>query len=121
MGKNIGYQLRSPNGEVVVAGSFGGQLDMETAERLVNAFLTVTILPSGTPVFFDKKGRQVRLLINVNPRETSIGKKALSEYWANLRKCEEAASEERRALQDQLDGLTNDELRDLLAMRSQLP
>ena len=80
--KNIGYhtRLHLNNSVKVVGGSFGGSLDIETANRLVNAHFTVIVKPSGRPVFVDREGREVSLYISVDPEATEKGKEAVKVY-----------------------------------------
>ena len=95
MSNNIGYHTRLYNdvGTKVCGGSFGGSIDMETVNRLMRLF-TVVVKPSGTPVFVDREGREVRLYITVDARETELGKKALAE-WRKTKVQEEEERQER--------------------------
>jgi hypothetical protein len=79
-------------------GSFGGQLDAGTVERLVNAHFAVTVKPSGRACFVDRQGREVSLYVSVDAWETPPGKKALALWRANAARTEEvrAAAEEAR-------------------------
>ena len=79
MSKNIGYHTRlcSDNSVKVVGGSFGGRIDDDTVNRLVNAHLTVIIKPSGRGVFVDRESREVSLYLSIDPLETEAGRKAL--------------------------------------------
>lgn len=114
--KNIGYHTRlySDNRVKIQGGSFGGSLDMETAERLVKSWFTVIVKPSGTPVFVDREGREVSLYISVDARETDAGKAALKAWnaanekaWAEQEAQEAAASEE---IDDLMEGLSHKEI-----------
>ena len=64
MANNIGWHTRlySDNKVKVSGGSFGGNIDQETVERLVKAWFTVNIKPSGAGVFVDC---ELRRLTNV--------------------------------------------------------
>ena len=95
MSNNIGYHTRLYNdvGIKVCGGSFGGSIDMETVNRLMRLF-TVVVKPSGTPVLVDREGREVRLYITVDARETELGKKALAE-WRKTKVQEEEERQER--------------------------
>lgn len=111
--KNIGYHTRlySDHNVKVVGGSFGGQVDQETIERLTRLF-TVVIKPSGTPVFVDREGREVRLYITVDPASTNIGKKAVLEYNEKRRaesaKALETAQEEE--INSLMQGMSHEEI-----------
>jgi hypothetical protein len=89
-------RLQSDNTEKIVGGSFDGQFDADTVERLVKAFFTVTVKPSGHAVFVDRDGREVSLYVSVDACETSTGKKALAEWKAQAVRVEQ----ERKALED---------------------
>jgi len=80
--KSIGYQTRSyaDSSIKICGGSFGGAIDMETINRLVNAQFTVTVKPSGRAVFIDREGREVWLSVTVDPANTALGVEALSKY-----------------------------------------
>ena len=116
MSKNIGYHIRlyADNTVKVVGGCFGGDLSIETANRIARAMFTVTVLDSGTPVFVDKSGRQVRLYLSVDVKETEIGKKAIAEWREAKRKRDEAegilAAEREAEIEDLMRGLTHDEI-----------
>ena len=116
MSYNIGYHTRlySDSTHKVLGGSFGGTLCEETAQRLVNAHFTVTVKPSGAPVFVDKAGREVRLYMTVDPASTKQGNEALRQ-WLAVKAAQEAAGEELREQQDAevsslMEGLTHEEL-----------
>ena len=98
--KNIGYHTRLYRDPAtkVVGGSFGGSLDIDTANRLVKAHFTVVVKPSGMPVFVDREGREVFLYFSVDARETELGKKVLAEW-----RKERAAQEEIRQAQEALE------------------
>lgn len=115
MSKNIGYHTRlyADHNVKVVGGSFGGSIDQETVERLTRLF-TVVVKPSGTPVFVDREGREVRLYLTVDPGATKVGKAALVEHQekkrielARLREQEEA---DQREIEDLMDGLSHEEI-----------
>lgn len=82
MGKNIGYHTRRvEDGTKVTGGSFGGAVDMETANRLVNAHFEVVVQPSGRPVFVDKQGRNVCLYVSIDPATTTKGMVAIKAHY----------------------------------------
>lgn len=88
MNKNIGYHTRLDNANSckVTGGSFGGAVDQETVERLVNHHFSVRIKPSGRAVFVDKQDREVSLYITVDPLSTEKGKQALKEHKTEANK-----------------------------------
>lgn len=79
---------RGGSGKKLSGGTFGGRIDQETVNQLVEIRqFTVLIKPSGTPVFFDKQGREVSLYIWVDPSDTRLGKSAI-EAWRKTREAE---------------------------------
>lgn len=121
MRNNIGYHTRlySDHRVKVCGGSFGGAINAETVERIVSAMFTVTVKPSGTAVFVDKQGREVRLYLSVDPDTTEAGKQAMKAYWQERHRRDAIAEAERQELMDQLDSLSADEIRELLASRAE--
>lgn len=101
--KNVGYHTRlCSDGTKVCGGSFGGSVDLETVNRLVNAHLEVKVRPSGTPVFVDRNGREVWLYLTVDPRMTTKGVEALKVWNAERVRLEEAAEEREAEWRDEL-------------------
>ena len=98
--KNIGYHTRlfSDNRVKISGGSFGGELSMETANRLVRAFHTVVIKPSGRAVFVDREGREVWLYISVDADKTDAGIAALKAW-----RIEKDAADETAKAQNEKD------------------
>lgn len=98
--RNISYHTRlySDNTRKLVGGSFGGSIDIETANRLVNSHFTVVIKPSGHPVFVDKEGREVSLYIHVDAASTEQGVKALA-AWRAARTKQDREDQARRELE----------------------
>jgi len=94
--KSIGYHTRLANNSAIKVcwGSFGGSLDLETANRLVKAHFTVVAKPTGTLVFVDREGREVSLFITVDPARTEAGKLAREEF--NRQKAIERQNEDRK-------------------------
>lgn len=88
MSKKIGYHTRLENANSckVTGGSFGGAIDQETVERLVNVHFSVRIKPSGRAVFVDKQDREVSLYITVDPLSTEKGKQALRDWRTEANK-----------------------------------
>lgn len=109
---NIGYHTRliGNNSVKIAGGSFGGSLEIDTANRLVNAHFDVIVKNSGRPVFVDKEGREVSLYITVDPSETEKGKAALynwrSEQNKRIREDEEKVSQ----IEEILSTMSNDEI-----------
>lgn len=111
MTQNIGWhtRLRSNANIKAAGGSFGGAFSLETANRLARLF-TVKVLPSGTPVFVDREGREVWLYMTVDARETDAGKAALVEY-NKARAIERRKDEEKESrVQELVDSMSNDEI-----------
>lgn len=114
--KNIGYHTRliNNNASKVCGGSFGGALDLETANRLVNTHFNVIVKTSGTPVFVDREGREVSLYMSVDPSLTIKGAEALRLWRAEKHRQYEEDEQRREAQQEELDsamsGLTHDEI-----------
>ena len=107
MYKNIDYQTRlytDPNIKCV-AGSFGGGIDIETVNRLVNNNFDVVIKPSGFPVFVDRKGREVYLYLTVSPSITEKGKKVIEEWTAAERKREKELEKQQEQMREEIDSL----------------
>lgn len=113
MGNNIGYHTRlySDPTVKVVGGSFGGDLSMETVERLLKAHkYSVRISETGHPRFVDKFGREVWLYFTIDPSKTSIGKEAMKTYTEQLRSKEEEEERKRQEIEDILDSMSSDEI-----------
>ena len=100
MNRSIGYHTRldSDNTQKVTGGSFGGSIDLETVQRLVNSHFVVALKPSGRVVFVDKQDREVRLYLSVDASMTTQGRALVAQH-----------TKERQALEDaqqaQIDGL----------------
>ena len=115
MHKNIEYHTRAYRDSTVrlTGGSFGGHIDQETVEGLTRLF-SVTVLPSGTPIFVDRHGREVRLYITVDACNTTKGKEALKAWHAERARleAEEAARTEpnEAEIADLISGLSHDEI-----------
>lgn len=107
--KNIGYHTRlySDNTRKIVGGSFGGAIDQETVERLVKSQFEVVVKPSGTAVFVDREGREVRLYLSVDADTTEKGAKALAAWRAERTKQEREAEERREREEAEIDDLTS--------------
>lgn len=116
MSKDIAYHTRlySDNTRKIVGGSFGGQIDAETVERLVNSHFEVFVKPNGRAVFLDQDGREVRLYLSVDPDNTEKGKAALAK-WQRRRNAElegnlERMEAEEAEVESLLAGLSHDEI-----------
>lgn len=105
--RNIGYHTRlySNNTCKVVGGSFGGAIDMETVNRLVNAQFSVVVKNSGTPVFVDREGREVTLYLSVDAGSSEKGALAMKAWRAECEKQEAEAETRRESEQQELDEL----------------
>lgn len=115
MSSNIGYHTRACSDDrKITGGSFGGQVDMQTANRLVQSFFTVRVKPSGHAVFVDKEGREVRLYFTIDAGKTDKGLLALKEWHKERARLEALAEEQRAQQQAEIDeltsGLTHDEI-----------
>ena len=117
MSKNIGFHTRlySDNTTKVCGGSFGGSLDLQTANRLITIHrYEVIVKPSGTPVFVDREGREVSLYFKVDPAMTTKGREVINTWRENrAREMEEAerlAELQKEELDDVMAGLTHDEI-----------
>lgn len=116
MSNNIGYhtRLNGANNTKVSGGSFGGFFDIETANRLANAFFTVVIKPSGFAVFVDKDGREVSLYFTVDASKTEMGKEALKQFHKARETAEREQKikdrQEQETIQRLMDELSNDEI-----------
>ncbi len=113
---NIGYHTRlyENNTFKVFGGSFGGLLDTDTANRLVNTHFSVVIKNSGTAVFVDKEGREVSLYITVDASSTDKGIAAIKQ-WRKERYAREALEATERELHegminDLMEGLSYEEI-----------
>lgn len=113
---NIGYHTRldTDNSVKVTGGCFGGSFGWETAERLVNVHFTVRIKPSGTAVFVDKQGRDVRLYMSVDAAKTAKGRQALEAYReeqaAREKEAEEREEREKAEIDDLISGMPHEEV-----------
>ena len=106
--KSIGWVTRDSNNDnlKLAGGSFGGSIDMETVERLINAHFTLAMRPSGSPTFVDRKGRHVRLYLSVDPRITKAGQRLMAQDAERRRNVERKLD---RELEDLLNGLSTEE------------
>lgn len=114
--KNIGYHTRliSDNTKKICGGSFGGEVSIETANRLVNAMFSVVVTPSGTARFVDREGREVSLYMSVDPSATDKGKVAMAKYHAD-KKIKDAVEEARckdnqDTIESLMEGLSDEEI-----------
>lgn len=114
--KNVGYHTRlyADNTVKVIGGSFGGSVDMETANRIAKSQFTVVVKNSGTAVFVDKSDREVRLYLSVDVANTEIGKIAIKE-WREARAKQEAENQSRieheeQEIEDMMANLSHEEI-----------
>jgi hypothetical protein len=116
MQQTICYHTRAYNNNSLklTGGTFTGTVDMETANRIANANFTVTVKPSGTPVFVDKQGREVYLYLSVEAASTEIGKEALRAWRVERekREAEEKARHDREQadIEALMEGLSHEEI-----------
>ncbi|UTC28513.1 hypothetical protein GURKE_05110 [Brevundimonas phage vB_BpoS-Gurke] len=112
MHKNIGYHTRLRKNHTVKAagGCFGGDFGMETANRLVKHHFTVTMTPSGRPVFVDRQGREVTLYMTVDPETTEAGKAAMADYRRAQAAAQKVEDEKARRVEELMDTMSNDEI-----------
>ena len=114
--KSIGYHTRlyGDTTKKISGGSFGEAIDMETINRLVSAHFRVSIEPSGTPVFVDRQGREIRLTIAVDPKVTEMGKVAIAahnrEKLIERERLQDIEDSNQQEIEYLLDGLTHDEI-----------
>lgn len=114
--KNIGWHTRLYKDPKVkcCGGSFGGDIGLETVERLVKFHFEVSMLPSGRPVFVDKEGREVLLYFTIDPASTSKGKEVFREYLNQKRieeeKREKIEQEQKEELEELMRGLSHQEI-----------
>jgi len=110
--KSIGYHTRlySDNTFKVSGGSFGGSMDGDTIERLVNNGYTVTIKPSGIPVFVDVNGREVMLYVTIDARECEKGKEAIEKHRLEQRARQEKGEREQSVIESLMAGLSYAEI-----------
>lgn len=118
----IGYHTRlyGNNSHKVCGGSFGGAINTETVNRLVNAFFSVVVKNSGTPVFVDREGREVTLYLSVDAGCSDQGVQALK-AWREERAKQEADEENRREQEQAeidllMEGLSHEDI--VLRLRS---
>ncbi len=114
--KSIGYHTRSrvDNSIKFTGGSFGGEFDQLTINRLTRAHFKVIVKGSGTPVFVDRNGRECWLYVTVDPGTTEVGKEALAEYKkvVQARQCVE--DDKKARLETLMQNYSTDELLNLL-------
>lgn len=113
---NISYHTRlyGNNTVKVCGGSFGGSLDIVTANRLISAHFSGVVKNSGTAVFVDKKGREVSLYISVDVSTTDRGVLAIKQ-WRQEKVKQEALEEVLQRSQEEeignlMDGLSHEEI-----------
>ena len=113
---NIVYHTRLYGNHTVkvCGGSFGGSLDIETANRLVSAHFNVVVKNSSTAVFVDKEGREVSLYISVDASSTDKGIAAIKQWREEKYAMEALEAAERElhegTINDLMDGLSYEEI-----------
>jgi len=79
--KNIVYEVRSANSDTLVrSGAFGGTIDQDTVDRLVNNLFDVEVTKTGRCVLVDHRGNEVRLNLRVIVAHTEKGKAAYAAW-----------------------------------------
>lgn len=108
--KNIGFHTRldKDNTRKVVGGSFGGSFDLETVNQLVASHFEVKVKPSGSPVFVDREGREVRLYISVDADCTEKGIAAMAAWRAEREKKEREDQERHERESEEVADLMGD-------------
>lgn len=117
MHKSICYQTRNRmNGNIVTGGSFGGEFDLDTVNRLVRYHkYTVVVKPSGSPVFVDRDGREVNIYFFVDPRSTDAGKAALDEHRETQLVAQMREEAKERRVNELIANMSTDELLERLS------
>ena len=114
--KNIAWHTRllSDNTQKIVGGSFGGEVSIDTANRLVNSHFKVVVKNSGRSVFVDREGREVTLYILVNPEITDKGKAAIAQYQIEKKKqdyeTQKREQENQNRIESLMEGLSSEEI-----------
>ena len=87
--------------------SFGGAIDAQTIERLIERHFKVVINEKGAVNFEDRNGELVHLYIRVRPHQTKQGELRLKEYRA-AKLAEEYAKEQE--LEMLMQSMTTEEI-----------
>lgn len=108
----IVYDTRSYNNDTVKisSGSFGGNIDWSTINRLVNSQFEVMVKNSGSCVFVDKSGREVCLYLAIDASKTDKGKISLKEFYKEKERMADLERMENDRIKDLLDSMTNEEI-----------
>ena len=93
------------------ASSFGGAVDADTIERLVDRHFKVKITDKGAVYFEDRNGKIVHLYIRVNPAHVKQGVQLAKAWRTEQRAKEELMQQEIDML---MDGMTQEEILDRL-------
>lgn len=121
MHKSIVYHTHSMDGVKLCGGSFSGVVDMETVNRLVRAYFTVSVSNSGRAIFIDRKGSEVLLTLTINAGSTDAGAAAVKAWRIEQKaRAEEAARTEemqRMELEALLRGMSHADAVDRLTAR----
>ncbi|MDX9668734.1 hypothetical protein [Pseudomonas sp. P8_250] len=110
--KSIGYHTRldGNNTVKVTGGSFAGSFDTETVERMVKAFFTAKVTPSGRVVFVDKSGREVSLYFTVDAATTEAGKAALAEHRKKKEESQKIEDQKEADIEELMRSMSADEI-----------
>ena len=93
--------------DTTVRKGFGGAIDAQTIERLIERHFKVVINEKGTVNFEDRNGELVHLYIRVRPHQTKQGELLLKEYRAAKRAEEYAKEQELEML---MQSMTTEEI-----------
>ena len=104
---NIIYCTTPVATDTNVRKSFGGAIDAQTIERLIERHFKVVINEKGAVNFEDRNGELVRLYIRVRPHQTKQGELRLKEYRA-AKLAEEYAKEQE--LEMLMQSMTTEEI-----------
>jgi hypothetical protein len=103
--KNIVYEVRSANSDALVrSGAFGGMMDQDTVDRLVNNLFDVEVTKTGRCVLVDHRGNEVRLNLRVIVAHTEKGKAAYA-AWRSYMMGIENEEQLRMELDDAVDSM----------------
>jgi hypothetical protein len=109
---SVAYQTRlfGADSTKVMSGSFGGPLNIDTANRLIsNHGYSAIVKPSGTLTLVDKAGREVWLYFRVDPAQTVVGNTARLADNELRRKAAEIENRKREEVESLLDSMSADE------------
>lgn len=113
MNKGFTYREYNSIGKPTSAGSFRGEVNTDTIEKLVNKYET-TVTNSGDVYFVNKNGDKINLYIHIRPMNTKKGQDAYRAWQVRQQKeaAEEYAKmeEERKSIEAAMLGLSTEEI-----------